>query len=99
LHGRSVQFSVCLRSRSADRGAFAAVEEPELDSRLIGYPTHKSIQRVDLAYQVALAQTANCRIAGHLANRVEPVSQEQSSGSKAGRGSSGFAAGVSSANH
>jgi hypothetical protein len=39
-------------------------------------PTHQAVERVDFANQVAFAETTDRWIAGHRADRVEPVSQQ-----------------------
>jgi len=41
---------------------------------------HQPVHGVNLAYEVALADAANRRVAGHLANRVEPLRHEQRPG-------------------
>src|SRR5690349_10119531 len=46
LHSAGVELAIGLRARPADGWAFAPVENPELDSPLVGYLAHKSVQGV-----------------------------------------------------
>jgi hypothetical protein len=48
-----------------------------MNASRIGSPTHQSIKRIYLAHQMTLADAANGRVAGHLANCVEPMGQQQ----------------------
>ena len=43
----------------------------------IGHPAHHAVERVDLAHQMALAQPADGRVAGHLADGGELMGDEQ----------------------
>ncbi len=68
LHRLAVELAVGLGARALNGRAFAPVEHAELDAGGIGDPAHQAVQRVDLAHQMALAEAANGRIAGHLAD-------------------------------
>jgi hypothetical protein len=63
LHRARVKPSIGLSPRPSDGRAFTSIEDPELDSPLIGYAAHKSVQGIYLAHQVSLAEPANCRVA------------------------------------
>src|SRR5690606_19389696 len=65
LHGKLVELAVGLCPWSAHGSALAAIEQPELDAGGICHPSHQAIQRVDLTYQMPLAQAADRRIARH----------------------------------
>jgi hypothetical protein len=65
LHTPSIEIPVILRPRALDGQAFAGVEAPELDPRLIGAPGHLPAKGVDLFDQMPFGQTANGRIATH----------------------------------
>ena len=54
---RLIELAVGLGPRPSDRRSLAPVEQPELDSGLVGHPAHQAVERVDLPDQVALAQT------------------------------------------
>ena len=97
LHGAPVELAVGLGARALHGGALAAIENPELDAGRIGGAGHNPVQRVDLAHQVALAQAADRRIAGHFADRCEAVGDERGRGAGARRRGRGFAARVPSA--
>jgi hypothetical protein len=77
LHGARVEPSVGLSPRSSDSRAFASIEDPELDSPLIGYAAHKSVQGIYLTHQVSLAEPANCRVAGHGSDGCESMRNER----------------------
>jgi hypothetical protein len=73
------------------------IEEPKLDAGLVRNPAHHAIQGVDLANEMALPQPADCRVAGHLADRVAPMRDQGGARSKARGGGRGFAPGMASA--
>ena len=99
LHGLPVELAVGLGAGSAHGWALAAVEHAELDAGLIGDAAHQAVQRVDLADQVALAQTADGRIAAHLADGRELVGDQRRGNAETRRGRRGFAAGVAASNN
>ena len=92
LHGAPVELAVGLGARPLDGGALAAIEDAELDAGRVGGARHDPVQRVDLAHQMALAEAADRRIAGHLADRCEPMGDERGRGAAARRRGRGFAA-------
>ncbi len=55
-HRLAVYLAVCLSSRALHSGAFATVQQPELNTGRIGNAAHHTIQRIDLAHQMAFAQ-------------------------------------------
>ena len=65
LHGGRIAGAIGLGTRPAHRRALAAIEHPELDAAAIGHAAHQAIERIDLAHQMTLAETADRRIAGH----------------------------------
>ena len=91
LHGAPIELSVGLGARALDGWAFAAIEDAELNARRIGGARHDAIERIDLAHQMALAQAADRRIAGHLADCRETVGDQRGSGAAARRRGRGFA--------
>ena len=92
--GGLVQHAVGLRARSAHGGALAAVENAELDARLIGGQRHRAAQRVDLAHQVTLADAADAGVAAHLPQRLDVVRQQQRARAHAGGRQRRLGAGV-----
>ena len=76
LHGLAIELAVGLGARSAHRRTLGAVEQAELDSGLIGDAAHQPVQRIDLAHQMTLAESADGRIAGHLADRREAMGHQ-----------------------
>src|SRR5690606_8205066 len=76
LHGLPIELAIGLRARTAHRGPLATIEDAKLYARLIGYAAHQTVQRVDFADKMALAQPANGRVAAHFANGGEAMSHE-----------------------
>jgi hypothetical protein len=67
-HCCAIELPVCLGARSLDCWSLASVEEPELDARPIRHAAHDAVERIDFAHKMPLAQTPDCRVAGHDAN-------------------------------
>ena len=67
----AVELAVGLGARALHGRPLGAVEQAELDAGRVGHPAHQAVQRVDLAHQVALAEPADGRVAGHLADGRE----------------------------
>jgi hypothetical protein len=65
-----IEPAVSLRSGALDGWPAAAVQKPELDSGLVRRYAHDAIQRIDLAYEMSLAEATYCRVATHLPNVV-----------------------------
>ena len=91
LHGAPIELSVGLGARPLDGGTLAAIEDAELNAGRVGGARHHAVERVDLAHQMALAQAADRRIAGHFADRRETVGDERGRGAAARRRGRGFA--------
>jgi hypothetical protein len=53
------------------RRALPQVEHPKLNASCVDGSAHQTTQRVDFPHKVSLGNAANCRVAAHLANRVE----------------------------
>ena len=79
LHGAPVEFPVGLGARPLHGGPLASIEDPELDAGCIGGARHHAVQRVDFAHQMALAEPADRRIAGHLADCRKAMGDERGS--------------------
>src|SRR6266436_10169081 len=94
LHRPPVQLAVRLGTRSAHGRALAAVEDAELDAGTVDGPSHDPVERVDLTHEMALGKAADRRIARHLANRLDPVGQEQRTRAEARRSRRRLAAGM-----
>ena len=91
LHGAPIELTVRLGARPLNGGALAAVEDAELNAGSIGGARHHAVERVDLAHQMALAQAADRRVAGHFADRREAVGDERGWRAAARRRGRGFA--------
>ena len=76
-----------------------AVEDTKLDAGGVGDAAHQAVERVDFADEMAFAESADGRIAGHRANRSGGMGEEGRAGAHArGRGG-GLAAGMAAADH
>ena len=72
-----VQNPVGLRPRGAHCGAFAGIENAELNTGFVGRQRHCAAHRIHFLDQMALADAANRRVATHLAQRFDVVRQQQ----------------------
>ena len=64
-------------ARTADRRTFPAVEHTKLDAGGVRDPAHQPVQRVNLADQMTLAETADRGIAGHRPNCREAMRDQR----------------------
>ena len=101
---RSLEFDLCaelvgllvaLRPRRAHTGAFLGIQEAKLNRGRIRIQAHDTAQRIDLPDNLTFCLTADCGIAGHLADSVEGLRQNQCLGAKSRRRRSCFNAAVS----
>ena len=99
LHGGPVELAVGLGAGALHRRPLRPVQQAELDAGGIGDPAHQAVQRIDLAHQVALAEPADGRIAGHLADGVEAVRYQRRARAHAGSGGRGLTAGMAATDH
>ncbi len=99
LHRLRVELAIRLGARTAHRRALAAVQDAELDAALVGHAAHQAVQSVDFPHQMALAEPADRRIAGHRPDGRKPVRNQRRTRTHArGRGR-GLAAGMAAADH
>ena len=99
LHRSGVEPPIGLRPRAPDRRSLAPIENAKLDAALVGDPAHQSVEGIDLADEMALAQAADGGIAGHGADGVEAMGDERSLRAHARRRGRGLAAGMPAADH
>jgi hypothetical protein len=83
-YGAPVKSAIALRTRSPDRWTLAPVQHPELQHRQICRTAHDSTQRIDLPHDGAFGDTADCRVARHLADCLERARDEADPRTKAG---------------
>jgi hypothetical protein len=91
--------TIHLSARSTYSRPFATVENFKVDAGAIRGRRHHAIQRVDLPHEVALANSANRRIAGQRSDGVEPMGEQQGARAHAGRSGGGLTSGMTPANH
>src|SRR5579864_7677210 len=97
LHSQAIELAIGLRARSLDRRALAAIEHAKLDAGGVGDAAHQAVERVDFANQVALAETADRRVAGHDADCLEALGDQRRGRAEAGRRRGRLAAGMTAA--
>ena len=90
LHRRAVKLAVRLGAGASHRRTLRTIEQTELNSGTIRNPAHQAIKRIDLAHQMSLAQTADGRIARHLADGRKLVGDKSRVGTKPRRSRCGF---------
>ena len=95
----AVQLAVGLGARPLHGRPLAAVQHPELYARPVDGAAHDAVQSVDLAHQMALAEPADRRIAGHFADGFELVRDQQRLRAPPGRRRRRFAARMAAADH
>ena len=99
LHRRRIELAVGLGARTAHRRPLAAIEHPKLDAAGIGDAAHEAVERIDLAHQMALAEPADGRIAGHRADGGEAMGDQRRARAHAGGRSRRLTAGVAAADN
>lgn len=98
-NGHAIKLPIGLTAGRAHRRAFAGIEPPPLDARLVGSDAHRSAQGIDLAHQVPLADPADRGIAAHLSQRFDRLGEQQGARAGARRGERRLGAGVATADH
>ena len=99
LHGARIELAIRLRARSAHSRSFTPIEHAELDPSEIGHPAHKTVERINFAHEMPLAETADRGIAGHCAYRREAMGDERGFGAHTRGCRGGLAAGVAAADN
>jgi hypothetical protein len=72
----------------------APVEQPKLNSGVVGNDTHHAVQCVNLPDQMPFSKASNCGIAGHDADVIARKRYKRGSGSKARRNMRRFRSGM-----
>ena len=91
-HRLAIEPPVRLRPRAAHGRALGAVQHLHMDGRGVGGAGHDAVQRIHLPHQVAFADAPDGRVAGHLAQGLDLVGQQQGARAAARRGGGGLAA-------
>ena len=97
FHLELIRLFVALGSRGPYGGALAGVQASELDAGAVGVDGHLAAERIDLLDQVPLADAADRRVAGHLADGIQVHRQQQGARAHAGGGEGGLGTGVTAA--
>ena len=99
LHPELVGLLVALGAGRAHRRTLGGIEHPKLDSGGIGVERHRATQRIDLPDHVAFGQSADGRVAGHLANGVEILGQHRHLGAETRGRHRSLVSGMAGADH
>jgi len=91
--------TVHLRPGGANRWPFPRIELPELNPRLIGRLGHLSAQGIDLFDEMAFAQPADGRVAGHIPDLIDVLSDEEGRVPHPGAGQGSLNPGMTSSYH
>ena len=94
-----VELAVGLRSRAAHGRAFGAVQNAKLDAGLVRDPSHKPVEGIDFAHEMAFAEPADGGIAGHCADRGKGKRDERGLCAHPRGRRRGLAAGMAAADH
>ena len=92
-----IEGAVGLRAGGANRGPLRGVQGAKLDAGLVRGDGHRAVQRIDFLDQVALADAADRRVAGHLAERLDAMGQQQGPAAQPRRSERGFGPGMAAA--
>jgi hypothetical protein len=99
LHRRLEALAVGLHARALHGAALAAVEHAVMDRASIGGAGDDAVKGIDLTHQMALAQTADSRVAAHGANGVEIETDQRHLRAHARGNGSGLDPCMASADH
>jgi hypothetical protein len=89
-----VETAITLSAWRPYRWTLAPIEHAELEHGEIRSSAHYSAERIHLAYDRSLCNPADCRVARHLADRLECASDEPYSSAQASCADRGFSSGV-----
>ena len=93
----AVELAVDLGPGRPDGRAAARVQGAEVDAASVRGGAHRAAQGVDLAHEVPLADSADGRVAAHLAEGLDRLGEEQGARARARRGEGRLGAGVPAA--
>ena len=94
-----VKCAVCLGPRAAHSRSFALVQDAELDASLVYGPAHEAVEGINLAHQLALGETTNCRIAGHFTDGARIMGHQQGASAETGGDRRRLTASMATADH
>jgi len=77
LHAELIGFLIALRARSPNAWTLRGIQHAELNPGRIGVQPHRTAEGIDLPDNVALRQTANRRVTGHLPDRVGILREQE----------------------
>ena len=90
---------VCLRAQRMNGRTLAEVQHPVLDAAAVRRLCHLAAQRVQLAHEMSFSRAADCRVAGHVAHRVEIDRKDDRAQPHSGAGKPRFDSRVPRADH
>ena len=90
LHAELIGFLVALRSRRPDARSLGGIQHAELNTGRVGVQPHRTAEGIDLPNHVALRQTSNRRVTGHLPDRIGILREQEGFAAQAGRSHRGL---------
>jgi hypothetical protein len=94
-----IEHSICLCAGCANGWSFTGIEDAKLNAGLICSFGHDATQRIYLFDEMSFSNAAYGRVAGHLAQGLDAVSQQQGSVAHPSGSKGSFGAGMSAADH
>ena len=99
LHRFGIELPIGLGARPLDRRALLPVECAKLNTAAVDGLCHDTIEGVDLANQVATAEPADRRVAGHRADRGNFLGEQEGARTHPGTRGSSLGASMAAADH
>jgi hypothetical protein len=94
----TVEHPIGLGTRRPHRRTLTGIEDAEMDAGPVRCARHDATQGIDFLHQMTLADAANGRIAAHLAEGVDIMREQESTGTQACRRQGRLGAGMTTAN-
>ena len=95
----AIQLPVSLRARRSYCRPLARIERAKLNAGMINRHCHRATQRIDLFRKMALADSADRRVAAHLPERIDALRNQKSSRTHPRGSQRGFRTGVTATDH
>ncbi len=90
----AIKLAVGLGARAAHGWPLGAVEHAKLDAGPVDGPAHDAVQSINFPHQLALGQAADGGVAGHLADGLQLMGDQQRFRPEAGGRSGRFGTGM-----
>src|SRR5690606_4404637 len=94
LHSLPIELPIRLSPRPLDRWPLRPVEQAKLNACLVCHPPHETIESIDLAHKVPLAESSYSRVTRHFPDGGKLVRHQCRARAHTRRCCCGFSAGV-----